>query len=479
MPRGRSRARRAASGASPWRLRPVSSSRWTAATVAPRAAPRPRAPRATSRRAHRRAERRARRRRSRVGGGRVADDEDGRVDPGAPELLRLVHADDARAPPRPRRAPPARPRRRRGRRRWPSRPRRARAGAARAASSRTFWLERVEVDLGPAPAGRPTGRGARHGRHDSGRRPTCIAGDAVARGGLRAHAARVLRRRADAATRTNRDQPLPGTLQGARGRPRAARGATGPSACFFAATAVARPHGVRRRGRASSSRYEPVVNSGSPARRSGRRPQAIEDAMHLDGGRVLALRAAGSRSRSRKRRATRILLRFRFKKLETRYIVSLFGFEDFEVAAPTPEHAPADPRVDPERAPAPLRVRAAPVPRERRPRPARSRSPRSGSRRWRGARAARRSGRRGSGGEKPPSVTDERGLVAGILDAERGGRRRGAAGSSRASPRARSSSRAPIDPSYAPGCGPCITPAGWCEIEPGPTPRREVNSPRT
>ncbi len=32
-----------------------------------------------------------------------------------------------------------------------------------------------------------------------------------------------------------------------------------------------------------------------------------------------------------------ILLRVRFKKLETRYIISLFGFEDFEVAAPTPE----------------------------------------------------------------------------------------------------------------------------------------------
>ncbi len=30
-----------------------------------------------------------------------------------------------------------------------------------------------------------------------------------------------------------------------------------------------------------------------------------------------------------------IKLRVRFKKLETRYIISLFGFEDFEVAAPT------------------------------------------------------------------------------------------------------------------------------------------------
>ncbi len=32
-----------------------------------------------------------------------------------------------------------------------------------------------------------------------------------------------------------------------------------------------------------------------------------------------------------------ILLRVRFKKLETRYIISLYGFEDFEVAAPTSE----------------------------------------------------------------------------------------------------------------------------------------------
>ncbi len=31
-------------------------------------------------------------------------------------------------------------------------------------------------------------------------------------------------------------------------------------------------------------------------------------------------------------------LRVRFKKLETRYIISLFGFEDFEVAAPTSEN---------------------------------------------------------------------------------------------------------------------------------------------
>jgi hypothetical protein len=32
-----------------------------------------------------------------------------------------------------------------------------------------------------------------------------------------------------------------------------------------------------------------------------------------------------------------VLVRIRFKKLETRYIISLYGTEDFEVAAPTPE----------------------------------------------------------------------------------------------------------------------------------------------
>ena len=35
----------------------------------------------------------------------------------------------------------------------------------------------------------------------------------------------------------------------------------------------------------------------------------------------------------------------------------------------------------------------------------------------------------------------------------------------------------PIDFSYAPGCGPCGMPIGWCEIEPGATPRRDVKLP--
>ncbi len=61
----------------------------------------------------------------------------------------------------------------------------------------------------------------------------------------------------------------------------------------------------------------------------------IEDAMHLDADAFwhVGLRLAIEEPRAR----DSILLRVRFKKLDTRYIVSLFGFEDFEVAAPTPE----------------------------------------------------------------------------------------------------------------------------------------------
>jgi hypothetical protein len=76
--------------------------------------------------------------------------------------------------------------------------------------------------------------------------------------------------------------------------------------------------------------YEPV--SGGSA---GEPTEAIEDAMHLDDdafwhvGLRLALEVPKGKDS--------ILLRVRFKKLETRYIISLFGFEDFEVAAPTPE----------------------------------------------------------------------------------------------------------------------------------------------
>ncbi len=63
--------------------------------------------------------------------------------------------------------------------------------------------------------------------------------------------------------------------------------------------------------------------------------QKIEDAMHLDPDAFwhYGLRLGIEEPKGK----DAILLEVRFKKLETRYIISLFGFEDFEVAAPTPE----------------------------------------------------------------------------------------------------------------------------------------------
>jgi hypothetical protein len=76
--------------------------------------------------------------------------------------------------------------------------------------------------------------------------------------------------------------------------------------------------------------YEPVSGEGA-----GGSTQRIEDAMHLDPDAFwhFGLRLGVDEPRGR----DSTLLRVRFKKLETRYIISLFGFEDFEVAAPTPE----------------------------------------------------------------------------------------------------------------------------------------------
>ena len=56
-----------------------------------------------------------------------------------------------------------------------------------------------------------------------------------------------------------------------------------------------------------------------------------EDAFWQFGLRLALEEPTGARQRDS------ILLRVRFKKLETRYIVSLFGARGFEVAAPTPE----------------------------------------------------------------------------------------------------------------------------------------------
>lgn len=76
--------------------------------------------------------------------------------------------------------------------------------------------------------------------------------------------------------------------------------------------------------------YEPLPGD-APAAPTHR----IEDAMHLDADAFwhVGLRLAIEEPRAR----DSILLRVRFKKLDTRYIVSLFGFEDFEVSSPTPE----------------------------------------------------------------------------------------------------------------------------------------------
>ncbi len=75
--------------------------------------------------------------------------------------------------------------------------------------------------------------------------------------------------------------------------------------------------------------YESVAGgAGTPV-------QKIEDAMHLDADAFwhFGLRLGVDEPKGK----DSIPLRVRFKKLETRYIISLFGFEDFEVAAPTPE----------------------------------------------------------------------------------------------------------------------------------------------
>jgi hypothetical protein len=76
--------------------------------------------------------------------------------------------------------------------------------------------------------------------------------------------------------------------------------------------------------------YEPVSGDGT-----GTSTQKIEDAMHLDADAFwhFGLRLFVDEPKGR----DSLLLRVRFKKLETRYIISLFEIEDFEVAAPTPE----------------------------------------------------------------------------------------------------------------------------------------------
>lgn len=101
------------------------------------------------------------------------------------------------------------------------------------------------------------------------------------------------------------------------------------SECFFFAATFARGFTEYAGWPRENAGYEPVAGSEPPP------TQRIEDAMHLDadgfwhfGFRLTLDEPKGRGS---------ILVRIRFKKLETRYIISLYGFEDFEVAAPTPE----------------------------------------------------------------------------------------------------------------------------------------------
>jgi hypothetical protein len=101
------------------------------------------------------------------------------------------------------------------------------------------------------------------------------------------------------------------------------------SECFFFAATFARGFSEYTGWPKDAAGYEPVAGVDPEP------TQKIEDAMHLDGDgfwhfgfRLTLDEPKGKGS---------ILIRIRFKKLETRYIISLFGFEDFEVAAPTPE----------------------------------------------------------------------------------------------------------------------------------------------
>jgi hypothetical protein len=100
------------------------------------------------------------------------------------------------------------------------------------------------------------------------------------------------------------------------------------SECFFFAAQLSRGFTEYAGWPRELVAYEAVAGPAGDAPR-------IEDAMHLDqdgfwhfGLRLTVEEPKGKGS---------ILLRVRFKKLETRYIISLVGFEDFEVAAPTAE----------------------------------------------------------------------------------------------------------------------------------------------
>jgi hypothetical protein len=101
------------------------------------------------------------------------------------------------------------------------------------------------------------------------------------------------------------------------------------SECFFFAATFARGFTDYAGWPSANASFEPVAGA-EPAP-----TQRIEDALHLDpdgfwhfGFRLALEEPKGKGS---------VRVPIRFKKLETRYIISLFGFEDFEVAAPTAE----------------------------------------------------------------------------------------------------------------------------------------------
>jgi hypothetical protein len=103
------------------------------------------------------------------------------------------------------------------------------------------------------------------------------------------------------------------------------------SECFFFAAQLTRGFTEYAGWPRELAAYEPVSGNGSEIADTPR----IEDAMHLDqdGFWHFGLRLTVDEPKGR----SSILLHVRFKKLETRYIISLVGFEDFEVPAPTAE----------------------------------------------------------------------------------------------------------------------------------------------
>lgn len=101
------------------------------------------------------------------------------------------------------------------------------------------------------------------------------------------------------------------------------------SECFFFAATFTRGFGDYAGWPRENTSYESLATPDATP------TQRIEDAMHLDAdgfwhfGWRLALDDPKGKGA--------VVVRVRFKKLETRYIISLYGSEDFEVAAPTPE----------------------------------------------------------------------------------------------------------------------------------------------